>query len=272
MTSPNAVPVEVPVRDWSDLLAAVQAQLRKAAGELSGEGLEARQPAAPHRVQSQVLHCVAALEQLRATLAHELGQRHPSNQTRCVCLASEPGPALSRRVFEGCLDNAFAAGDAVTGPRGFALLYLNLDGFNDLNELHGPVIGDEVLRIVASRLARTVRSGDIVGRLGSDEFACLIGGAPNRMHLVELACKLFDVIGARMMVCQRMINVHASIGIAIHPTDGGDGAALLAGAEAAMQRAKQRKTGYAFYDDRADLWANDPLATDHERGASLSMS
>jgi diguanylate cyclase (GGDEF)-like protein len=127
-----------------------------------------------------------------------------------------------------------------------ALLYLDLDGFKGLNDTHGHDTGDKLLQIVGTRLARAVRSDDMVSRLGGDEFACLLSGVPRRAELYRVADKLFDVVSAPLSIGNVEMTVCPSIGIAISPSDGDTADELLKNADAAMYCAKRRKARYAF--------------------------
>ena len=134
-----------------------------------------------------------------------------------------------------------------------AVLFLDLDGFKPINEHHGHATGDELLRIVASRLSRSVRQQDMVCRLGSNEFACVLSGPQGREQLSQIAAKLFDAVSAPLKVGSLQLSVRPSIGIAMCPGDGSTATTLLKRADAAMVRAKRRQLGFAFFDRRADL-------------------
>lgn len=108
-----------------------------------------------------------------------------------------------------------------------------------------------MLRMVAARLARTGRADDMVNRVGGDEYACLLADVPSREQLSHLACKMFDAVGAPMKIGQLKLTVHASIGIAICPSDGASTEALVKSADEAMYRAKRQNTGYAFFAEAA---------------------
>jgi diguanylate cyclase (GGDEF)-like protein len=108
-------------------------------------------------------------------------------------------------------------------------LYLDLDGFKLINDLHGHDAGDELLRIVGARLARVVRSGDMVNRLSGDEFACLLVDMPDREPLRRLACKLFESVSAPLKIGRLKVSMRPSIGIATCPRDGTSADPLLRG-------------------------------------------
>jgi diguanylate cyclase len=108
---------------------------------------------------------------------------------------------------------------------------------------------------VAARLTRAVRAGDMVCRMGGDEFACLLDRLPNREQLSHLACKLLDAVAAPVQIGALMFSVRPSIGIVACPTEGASADTLLKRADTAMYRAKRQKTGYAFFDPAVDVWA-----------------
>jgi len=131
-----------------------------------------------------------------------------------------------------------------------AVLFLDLDQFRRINDTLGHDAGDDLLRQVAGRMERSVRSEDFVSqfpardanvgvaRLGGDEFAVLIGaihGAPDAAavarRLLDSLCDAFEVGGLETFVT-------ASVGIAVYPGDGEDGTALLKAADVAMYQAK----------------------------------
>jgi diguanylate cyclase len=269
---------DVAIGDWDDLLSAVKSRLGSTAGEL----LEAatRPPHDPRagRSQASVLECVSALDQLQTTLRHELTRRGLLEQeltdlkvtlaqARRELLGTQAGERQARHLalhdgltalpnrtyFHERLAHALSRDE----PPGLALLYFDLDDFKPINDMHGHDTGDALLKIVATRLARAVRAGDMVSRVGGDEFACLVGRLPNRQQLSRLAGKLLDAVAAPAQIGALMLSVRPSIGIVTSDGDG-DGAsadALLKNADAAMYRAKREKTGYAFFDPAVDVWA-----------------
>lgn len=88
----------------------------------------------------------------------------------------------------------------------------------------------------------------MVGRLGGDELACLLANRPSLAQLQALAGKLLEVVAAPMQIDNLEISVRASIGIATHPGDGASSQALLRSADAAMYRAKEQRSGFAYLE------------------------
>jgi diguanylate cyclase (GGDEF)-like protein len=257
--------------DWAHLLGTITARLKLLGGERRMAAPPQPQPArdTAGRLRAGVLECVDALEQMRALAASELARcRHLERevfharaalaQARAELAGTQAGEkhalhlALhdsltglpNRRFFLDRLGASLGAAGAEAGAP--AVIYLDLDDFKGINDTHGHGIGDELLRIVAARLARAVRTEDMVSRLGGDEFACLLAESPPRDHLARLACKLFDTVSAPLQIGPLKLTVRPSIGMAIWPTDGATAAALLASADTAMYRAKRQHEGYAF--------------------------
>jgi diguanylate cyclase (GGDEF)-like protein len=150
------------------------------------------------------------------------------------------------RYFQARLKDRLA--HALPQGRNLAVLFIDLDGFKQINDQNGHRTGDALLRITAARMRHAVRAADLVSRIGGDEFACLIDGLPSRDQLRHIACKLFGSICAPMMIQDRSFMVRPSIGIALFPDDGSTPHSLLQSADAAMYTAKRQQIGYSFFD------------------------
>jgi diguanylate cyclase (GGDEF)-like protein len=188
------------------------------------------------------------LRQARETLARLQADFHDSQagelHARHLALHDELTDLPNRRLCRERLGHALAL--AAARHTTAALLFLDLDGFKAINDHHGHEIGDMVLRIVAARLTRAVRAGDIVCRVGGDEFVCLPLGAMGDPQLAHLAAKLIDAVSAPLTLQHLQLTVQPSIGVAIYPTHATDTDALIKAADAAMYVAKQRRQGFAF--------------------------
>ncbi|MFS1444462.1 MULTISPECIES: diguanylate cyclase domain-containing protein [unclassified Vibrio] len=124
----------------------------------------------------------------------------------------------------------------------FAVIYLDLDGFKEVNDNYGHDAGDEILKEVSNRLLSQVRAGDLVARLSGDEFVLIIKQT-NKILLAKLAERLLELIGQEVNYKQRSLHVGASLGI--HLVDGleRDIDVILKVADEAMYEAKRKGKG-----------------------------
>ncbi|MFI5490934.1 putative bifunctional diguanylate cyclase/phosphodiesterase [Actinoplanes sp. NPDC051859] len=137
--------------------------------------------------------------------------------------------------------------EAQRPEHGIALLLLDLDRFRTVNDALGHTHGDQLLVQVAERLAGAVPAHDLVVRLGGDEFAVLATRVDGPAAARRIASHLVDALGMPFALDGLVIDVSASIGIAVQSERGGDCAVLLRQAEAAMYDAKQRGGQIAVY-------------------------
>ena len=135
----------------------------------------------------------------------------------------------------------------------WTILYLDLDGFKNINDDEGHSVGDRLLVEVASRLRKAVSSTDLVARLGGDEFAILCNSAQTTSSVCALADKLIDTVSEPYQVDGYIVEIGLSIGIAIGGKDGCETHTLLKNADLALYRAKSEGKGvYRFYQEEMD--------------------
>lgn len=151
----------------------------------------------------------------------------------------------NRILFADRLKQALAR--AKRYGRGVGVLFVDLDRFKSINDSLGHETGDAVLKIVAERLVRCVRSTDTIARLSGDEFAMVLSDLAQGQDAGHVAQKVLDAVCRPAIVGDRTIPISASIGIALYPFDAADPDALLAQADRAMYRAKEKGgQGYQF--------------------------
>jgi diguanylate cyclase (GGDEF)-like protein/PAS domain S-box-containing protein len=143
----------------------------------------------------------------------------------------------NRTAFFERVGHALAA--ARRHDRAAAMLFVDLDRFKDVNDAFGHVAGDEVLKVMAQRLARAIRASDTVARLGGDEFIVLAEDVANQVDVNEFGLRLLEALSEPFMLHGQECRLGASIGVAMFPNDGEDAAILLKNADVAMYRAKE---------------------------------
>ncbi len=130
----------------------------------------------------------------------------------------------------------------------FALLFLDLDGFKKINDTMGHDTGDQLLKVIASRLENIVRQSDFVARLSGDEFCILVDNVNEQYGAAETAERCLNELHKPIQLKGNTIQPGCSIGIAHYPEDGEDLQSLLKAADSAMYMAKQEgKHRYVFH-------------------------
>jgi diguanylate cyclase (GGDEF)-like protein len=146
---------------------------------------------------------------------------------------------LNRTGFGRGLEEALS-GD-VEMPSQAGLLYVDVDGFKELNDQHGHQVGDEILREVATRLRNTVRGDDVIARLGGDEFAVILPRVSTAEEVHAAAQRVHDVVAAPFALGDRLMHILVSVGEAMSPTHGTTIDALVKHADADMYNHKARR-------------------------------
>jgi diguanylate cyclase (GGDEF)-like protein/PAS domain S-box-containing protein len=130
----------------------------------------------------------------------------------------------------------------------FTLIFIDLDHFKPINDLHGHDVGDLALREAANRLAGTLREMDTVARLGGDEFVILAPGLAGAENIGRVCHKVLEAFAPSFWVGGKELSLGASLGCAEYPRHGQDGQTLLKNADSAMYRAKSAGgNGYEIF-------------------------
>ena len=173
--------------------------------------------------------------------------------TRLAYFDSLTGLA-NRRSFIGRVDSEIRR--AGQGGKGLAILFMDLDGFKNINDSLGHAAGDRILQMAAERLREGLRPSDLLSRpqsqptgesddhgdlarLGGDEFTALILDVERPEHAVAVASRIGVLMRRPFVLDGHELNLTASIGIALYPDNGGDAATLLKHADTAMYQAKR---------------------------------
>ncbi|WP_455911569.1 putative bifunctional diguanylate cyclase/phosphodiesterase [Pseudomonas putida] len=172
--------------------------------------------------------------------------RHLHQQLEFQAVTDPLTGLLNRRGFHQAVENTLLRSER--NEQSLVLLYLDLDGFKRVNDSLGHDAGDRVLRWVSEQMQACLRSYDILGRMGGDEFTALV-----ELEFPEQAAKISEKLIERVSVCQQVdgldVMLGVSIGIATFPDCGSDLNGLLRAADIAMYEAKRAgRQQYRYYD------------------------
>ncbi len=155
---------------------------------------------------------------------------------------------FNRREFEDLLDKSIA--NSFRGKNILALLLIDLDNFKTTNDTFGHIHGDELLKQFSNRLVLLVRKGDLISRVGGDEFTLIAPNIKSPTSARQLAERILNELHSPYSISGKLITVTVSIGIAIYPDDGSTTEDLLRKADMAMYKSKRSgKNTYQFYTD-----------------------
>jgi diguanylate cyclase (GGDEF)-like protein len=175
----------------------------------------------------------------------------------------------NRRSFFESVERALT--EATPARETFALLFVDLDYFKQVNDTMGHGAGDELLRGVARRLTSIVREEDVVARLGGDEFVILQRDVRRLKEIMALAERIIECCRAPFLLAGQQVRVGASVGIARSPRNGEDRETLLRNADTALYRAKASgRNGWRFFKPamHAELVARAALERDLRRAVA----
>ncbi len=196
---------------------------------------------------------------LRDTTALKKSQEH----IKRLAYVDELTGLANRAQSQQCLDQAIVRARRSGQP--FAVLFLDLDGFKDINDSLGHDAGDQVLHEMGKRLAGVVRAGDLVARLGGDEFCMVLEQLRSEEDAATIASRCLEVISQPMELCERTLRLRGSVGIAMFPRDGESREAILRAADTAMYAAKHGgKHRYALYSPELTEAAQRRLSLEHD--------
>ena len=225
-------------------LAQLQQQIERARGVLmrlqQDVAATRDRPDSTQAAQLQEANEALVLSTLRARsdadeCAQELGD--VSRTINLDALTGLPNRVLLRDRLVHAIANAKRHGTRL------ALLFLDIDGFKQINDTLGHAVGDEVLKLTARSLTSCLREADTASRHGGDEFLILLDEVAHVSDAALVADKIIVALSAPHRVGEHELRLTASIGISVYPDDGTDADTLIGRADAAMYRAKQQGLG-----------------------------
>lgn len=183
--------------------------------------------------------------QLRRAVRHAIERKRVERELRKLAKFDPLTGLPNRHLFHDRLEQAVRRIDR--GDRVVALIFIDLDGFKAINDRYGHATGDRLLKAVAGRLRGVVRRSDTVARLGGDEFTIILEGLRHADDAARVAEQAVISLRQAFEIGGTVVNLGASLGVAIatHASEIPD--ALTHRADVAMYRAKaQGGTGYEF--------------------------
>lgn len=130
----------------------------------------------------------------------------------------------------------------------FALLFIDLDQFKKINDTLGHYIGDEVLKIISSRLEKSIRADDTLARLGGDEFTIILKNIIDISDISKICIKIIEEVKKPMIVDGHTLNISTSIGISKYPQDADNEKDLIKYADIAMYKTKDEgRDGFKYF-------------------------
>ena len=199
------------------------------------------------------------------------------DHTELVCASQRIDELASTDALTGLFNRrqmaqtlTAALGQARRGAGTLALLLLDLDRFKQINDSLGHEIGDRLLLDCAERLKTCLRQGDVVARMGGDQFALLVHEAD--AHGAEsTARRVLETVSHPCAVEGLQFTLTCSVGVALFPADSGDAEGLLRHAESAMQRAKQGgRACFRFHQAHQDADMRQRMRLDHAMRQALA--
>jgi diguanylate cyclase (GGDEF)-like protein len=198
------------------------------------------------------------LEDKNSELVHEIRQRQMAeDRTHYLAYYDELTTLPNRQLFKEQLARSME--NAARGEGMVALLFLDLDGFKEVNDAYGHDLGDQLLRHVAQKLLTCVRAadavsrgldGELVSRLGGDEFTILLDGLNDFTEAALVARRVLDSLARPIEVADREIFISASVGIALYPGGAENMDELLRNADLAMYHAKESgRNNFQFFEE-----------------------
>lgn len=213
---------------------------RRKSGEIYPEWLVI---SAVRNAQGAVDHYISIFSDITERKAREEYIRHQAEHDFLT--------GLPNRVLLADRFDRLAAG-ARRHPQRIALLFIDLDGFKDINDRYGHRAGDTLLTAIAERLQGAVRTTDTVSRLGGDEFICLLTAIGSIQAARKAAEAILREIEQPVSVANELLQITASIGMAFYPDHGASLNELMTRADASMYEVKRSgRNGVILFRDDA---------------------
>jgi two-component system, cell cycle response regulator len=200
---------------------------------------------------------------LEVRLLHEEARTH-GRLLESLALQDPLTGLANRRLLAERM--SMALGHARRNGSTMAVVYLDLDGFKEINNTLGHGGGDALLQMVAARLVATVREEDTVARLGGDEFIIALWHLNGANNAAEMVSRVIEAVSQPYDIDGHMTRITTSAGVAIYPVDGEDAATLMKCADGALYEAKRAgKNAYRISGRSMPVSDREPLSSHSAR-------
>jgi diguanylate cyclase (GGDEF)-like protein/PAS domain S-box-containing protein len=217
----------------------------------NGSEFELELQLVPIHDAGQLTHWVAFIRDVTIAKHEVTSLRH---QAMHDALTGLPNRTLLFDALERAIERARSESTAVT------LMLMDLDRFKEVNDTFGHHFGDALLRQVAFRLHNQLRNDDVVARLGGDEFAIVLTRTTDVQAAAIMGRRILNALEQPFVIESQVLEVGASIGIALYPAHGTDARTLLRNADVAMYSAKEKQSGYSFHSHETEARSPEQLS------------
>ena len=210
-----------------------------------------------------------ALQSMNHVLESEIGERKLA-ELRAQYLADHDALTNlpNRRLLEDRLTQALALSER--NRKQTAVMFIDLDRFKAVNDSAGHAAGDAVLKEVSDRLARQLRTGDTICRIGGDEFVVVLPQFTRLSDIAHVSQKIIETVSQPVNYNDQDLSVSPSIGIRVFPDVGRDAETRIRNADAAMYHAKETgRANYQFFTEQMNLAASRRVQLENDLRSSL---
>ncbi|NBC30548.1 MAG: diguanylate cyclase, partial [Spirochaetes bacterium] len=191
------------------------------------------------------------------------GRKHAETEMRRLAYQDPLTGLPNRTAFGEQLDRLVENSRRQDDRDHWALLFLDLNDFKDINDRFGHAAGDTILTRTATRLREAIRRTDHCYRLGGDEFLVVVTNVKDDVEVAKVAAKIVEFISRPQYIGNHEMRVGVSVGITVYPHDGGDRERLLANADIAMYAAKADGENYRFFTEEMNAAAMRRMNIEH---------
>ena len=222
-------------------------------------------------VREDLPEVVADIAALADTMRPALFRKMTEDRIRFLAHHDDLTQLANRPRFQEGMIQAVAA--AARGEQGLGLLYVDLDNFKQVNDRRGHAVGDKLLAAAARRLCGTIRTGDMVARMGGDEFAIIQTQGDQPRAAEQLASRVVETLAAPFEIEGQRLFVSCSAGVAVYPGAGTTPDLMLRNADTALYSAKDAgRNCYRVFEPGMNTRLKERVRIEGDMAEALAMS